>query len=169
MFGSGFRIYNAIAARPLALALAGFILLLAMVFPPVTISSGASMEALSEAAVKREEKAVLEAARDYLEAEVSQDHPAVFASFAPSSPYLRTHDYAAYLGEVREAPDRLVAYNIVAVSYIQINENKDVWPAVEKFAQVEVDMVFEYLPTAQRSEINIGLIFFKEGGKWYKS
>jgi len=30
-------------------------------------------------------------------------------------------------------------------------------------------MIFLHISTDRRSEINIGFIFFKEGGKWYKS
>jgi len=40
---------------------------------------------------------------------------------------------------------------------------------VEKVAQVEVDVTFLHEKTNSHSEMNIGFIFFKEQGKWYKS
>ena len=57
----------------------------------------------------------------------------------------------------------------VGVTYVHDNEDMGKWPSVERFAQVEVDMIFLHISTDRRSEINIGFIFFKEGGKWYKS
>ncbi len=116
-----------------------------------------------------EEKQVLRAARTFLEAELNRDFPAVYACFAPSSPYAREHSYEDYLRQARTSPDRLVDYTIVGVSYIQQNDDGDSWPTVEKFAQVEVDLVFMHVPTRQQSMINIGFVFFREDGRWYKS
>lgn len=132
-------------------------------------ASALPKKAASAAALDTEENAVLAAARDFLEAELNQDYPAVYESFAPSSPYAREHCYDTYYKESAALPDRLVDYRIIAVTYIQDNENRDAWPTVEKFAQVEVDMVFLHMPTERRTEINIGFIFMKEGGRWYKS
>ena len=116
-----------------------------------------------------EEKHVLQAARTFLDAEVNRDFPAVYACFAPSSPYARKHTYEDYLREAAASHDRLVDYTIVGVSYIQENEDTDSWPTVEKFAQVEVDLVFMHVSTKQQSMINIGFVFFRESGRWYKS
>ena len=116
-----------------------------------------------------ETKAVLQAARNFLNAEVRRDYPAVYACFAPSSPYARTHNYEQYLAEARSAPDRIVKYRIIEVTYILNPEDRKTYPAVDKVAQVEVDVTFLHTNTRQRSEINIGFIFLKEGGKWYKS
>ncbi len=116
-----------------------------------------------------EEKQVLQAARTFLDAELKRDFPGVYACFAPSSPYAMEHSYEDYLRQATTSPDRLVDYTIVGVSYIQENEDTDAWPTVEKFAQVEVDLVFMHVPTKQQSMINIGFVFFREGGRWYKS
>lgn len=117
----------------------------------------------------REEKAVLKAARQFLDAEIRRDYPAVYACFAPSSPYARTHNYNQYLAEAKVAPDRVVAYQIVRVSYIQDNKDPKNISTADKIAQVEVDVTFLHEATQRRSVMNIGFIFLKEGGKWYKS
>jgi hypothetical protein len=116
-----------------------------------------------------EAKAVLQAARNFLNAEVRRDYPAVYACFAPSSPYARTHSYEQYLADARSAPDRIVKYRIIEVTYIQNSEDRKTYPSVDKVAQVEVDVTFLHTGTRQQSEINIGFIFLKEGGRWYKS
>ncbi len=116
-----------------------------------------------------EEKAVKEAARNFLDAEVRRDYPAVYACFASSSPYARSHSYEQYLAAVQALPHRLVGYRIVSVNYIQDNEERIKFPAIEKIAQVEVELKFLHADTQDLSEINIGFVFFKERGKWYKS
>lgn len=117
----------------------------------------------------REAKAVLKAAKTFLDAEIRRDHPAVYACFAPSSDYVRTHSYKQYLAEAKVAPDRVVAYQIVRVSYIQDNKDPKTTSTAEKIAQVEVDVTFLHEGTQRRSVVNIGFIFLKEGGNWYKS
>ncbi len=116
-----------------------------------------------------EAKAVLKAARSFLDAEIRRDYPAVYACFAPSSSYTVTHNYEQYQAQARQLPDRIVAYRIIRVSYIQKQEDRKTYPAVDKIAQVEVEVTFLHSPTQKRSEINIGFIFLKEGGRWYKS
>ena len=116
-----------------------------------------------------EEKALLEAARNFLDAEVRRDYPAIYACFASSSPYVRSHSYEQYLAEVQALPNRIIEYRIVSVNYIQDNEEKKKLPAVEKIAQVEVELKFIHADTQELSEINIGFVFFKERGRWYKS
>ncbi len=116
-----------------------------------------------------EEAAVFEAARKFLDAEVRGDHRAVYDCLAPSSYYVRKNSYEQYLSQALASEDRLVDYTIVGITYVEDNENRDKWPSVEKFAQVVVDLVFLHVPTQQRSEINIGFIFMKEDGKWFKS
>jgi hypothetical protein len=116
-----------------------------------------------------ETKVVLQAARKFLDAEVRRDYPAVYACFASSSPYARSHNYKEYLAQAQSSSDRVVAYRIVTVTYIQNNEDRKTYPAVEKLAQVEVEVTFLHVGTQQRSEVNIGFIFFKEQGRWYKS
>jgi hypothetical protein len=135
--------------------------LVVALFLPVPVLSGTIPGA--------EEAALMQAAREYLDAEMRQDYPAVYRCFAPSSPYVHEHTYDDYLRDARASEDRVVAYAIVGVTYVHDNEDMKKWPAVERFAQVEVEMTFLHIPTDRRSEINIGFIFFKEGGKWYKS
>ena len=55
-----------------------------------------------------EAEAVMQVARDYLDAEVRGDYPAVYASFAPSSDYARSNSFEQYLASVRSAQDRVV-------------------------------------------------------------
>lgn len=117
----------------------------------------------------REEKAVLEAARSFLDAEVRRDYPAVYACFAPSSAYLRTHTYQQYLAEAKGAPYHVVAYQIVGINYIEDNKDPKSNPAASRIAQVEVEVTFAYKGTDKSSVVNIGFIFLKEGGRWYKS
>jgi hypothetical protein len=125
--------------------------------------------ALSGSPNDLEAKAVLKSAKTFLDAEVRRDYPAVYACFAPSSTYTVTHNYEQYLAQARQLPDRIVAYRIIRVSYIQNQEDRKTYPAVDKVAQVEVEVTFLHPPTQKRSEMNIGFIFLKEGGKWYKS
>jgi hypothetical protein len=118
---------------------------------------------------EREKQAVLKAAHEFLDAEVRSDYPAVYASFASSSDYVRSHTYNEYLAQAKGSPDRVTDYRIVVVSYIHDNEDLKKYPAVEKFAQVEVDVTFLNQDTKAYSDINIGFIFIKEKGRWYKS
>ena len=117
----------------------------------------------------REEEAVLQAARKFLDAEIRRDYPAIYACFAPSSPYTKTNSYEQYLAQAKLAPDRVVKYRIIDISYIKNNEDRQKFSSVDKIAQVEVDVTFLHVSTKYRSEVNIGFIFLKEAGKWYKS
>lgn len=125
--------------------------------------------AFCKPAADPEEKAVLKAVRLFLDAEVRRDYPAVYACFAPSSAYLRTHTYPQYLAEAKTAPYHVVAYHIVRVNYIQDNKDPQNITTADRIAQVEVEVTFAYEGTDKRSVVNIGFIFLKEGGRWYKS
>lgn len=116
-----------------------------------------------------EEQEVLQAARDFLDAEVRRDYPAVYACFAPSSLYRRTHTYRQYLEEAKAAPFHVVEYKIIRVSYIEDNKDPKSITTASRIAQVEVDVTFAYEGSGHRSVVNIGFIFLKEGEKWYKS
>ncbi len=118
---------------------------------------------------EREKQAVLKAAREFLDAEIRRDYEAVYSCFAPSSTYARSHTYNEYLAQAKKSPDRVTDYRIVAVSYIQDNEDRGKYPLVEKFAQVEVEVTFLNQDTNSYSDINIGFVFMKEKGSWYKS
>ncbi len=115
-----------------------------------------------------EESAVFAAAKNYLDAEVARDLPAVYACLAPSSVYCATHDYAAFVAEANASPVRITGYKILRVAHIMKNDDLEKFPRVEKFAHVEVDVVVFYQDTKQKAEINIGFTFIKERGKWYK-
>ncbi|MDD5167455.1 MAG: hypothetical protein PHN75_01445 [Syntrophales bacterium] len=115
-----------------------------------------------------EEAAIHEAAKNYLDAEIKRDLPAVYALLAPSSAYRTAYDYAAFLAEANASPVRIVAYKILRIAHIRNNHDAEAFPRVEKFAQVEVDVVMYYGDTRQKGEVNFDFTFIKEGGKWYK-
>jgi hypothetical protein len=115
-----------------------------------------------------EEKAVHEAARQYLDAEVRRDLKAVYGFLAPSSVYRAAHDYEAFLAEAQASPVRIITYTIRRVAHIRDNHGPEAFPKVEKFAQVEVDVVVFYQDTQQKADVNFDFTFIKEDGKWYK-
>lgn len=116
-----------------------------------------------------EEEMVVQAVKNFLDAEVRQDYRAVYDSFAPSSLYARTHTYEEYKKEALTVEDRVSSYDIVRVTYIMDNEDYTSWSQIEKFSQVEVEVTFLNIPTKRHYTLNIGFIFFKERGKWFKS
>lgn len=119
-------------------------------------------------AASAEEPAVLEAAQKYFDAEVARDLRAVYGCLAPSSLYSATHDYEAFLAEANASPVRILAYKVVRISHIRNNEDLKGFPKVEKFAYVEVDIVVHYTDKNEKADVNFGLTFIKERGKWYK-
>ncbi len=135
-------------------------LVAAMIMPQSVFCASAS---------SAEEKAVLQAARAFLDAEVRRDYPAVYSCFAPSSAYRRTHTYQQYLDEAKAASFYVAEYKIIRVSYIEDNKDPKSITTASRIAQVEVDVTFAYEGSGRRSVVNIGFIFLKEGGKWYKS
>lgn len=118
--------------------------------------------------VLQEEQAIFAAAKHYLDAEVRRDLPAVYACLAPSSVYCATHNYEAFLAEANDSPVRIVGYKILRIAHIRNNEDLKNFPQVEKFAQVEVDIIIFYKDTNEKGDINFGFTFIKEMGKWYK-
>jgi hypothetical protein len=115
-----------------------------------------------------EGRAVAEAARSYLEAEVRRDFDAVWALLAPSSVYCETHDYRAYREEAERSPVRIERFDIVRVVGIRPNQDPARFPKVERFADVEVDLVLYFTDTGTRTEVNHRFTFIREGGRWYK-
>ncbi len=116
-----------------------------------------------------DDAAVLAAARQYLDAEIEKDYPRVYACLSPSSAYCAANSYEKYRKEAISSPTSVTDYRIIRVTYIAENDDREKYPRVEKIAEVEVECVLSYLDTGESSEVNIGLIFVKEGGKWYKS
>ena len=148
--------------------IAAMILLLAPILlfaPPATVRGS---EPAVPGGLSAEGLAVYRAARAYLDAEVNRDLKAVYSHLAPSSVYCATHDYAAYLAEAEASPVRIVAYRILNVAGIRDNGDRQAWPAVEKFAQVEVDLEFLYVDTGQTTQVNFDFTFIREKGRWYK-
>jgi hypothetical protein len=117
----------------------------------------------------REAEAVLQATKKFLDAEVRRDYPAVYACLSPSSAYVKTNSYKQYVSQAKASPDRIVKYRIINVTYIKDNDDRKINPTSERIAQIEVDVTFLHIATQKRSEVNIGFIFLKEGGRWYKS
>ena len=134
----------------------------------VFFAEGLCAESFPQNSATQEETAVLEAAKKYFDAEMAGNHPAVYASFAPSSTYCASHDYKAFLAEASASPVRITEYKIVRVAHIRNNEDQMNLPQVEKLATVEVDVVVFYQDTKEKAQINIGFTFIKERGKWYK-
>lgn len=128
----------------------------------------ASPGVASEGSTGREEKAVEQAARAYLEAEVRRDFAAVWSLLAPSSVYCQTHDFEAYRQEARLSPVRVERFVILRVVGILPNHDPERFPKAERFADVEVDLVLYFTDTGTRTEVNHRFTFIREGGRWYK-
>lgn len=125
--------------------------------------------AISDVKNDPEAAAVMQAARTYLDAEVRRDYAAVYACFAPSSDYVRLKSYKQYLGEIKSTGQQVVKYRIVNISYIEKNSNRLLSADIEKIAEVVTDVTLLNKSTGKQSDVNIGFIFLKEKGKWYKS
>jgi hypothetical protein len=131
-------------------------------------NEGSCAEPAVKTAALQEEPAIFEAAKKYLDAEVGRDLPTVYACLAPSSIYCATHNYEAFLAEANASPVRIVGYKIIRIDHIRDNEDLKSFPKVEKFAQVEVDIIVFYKDTNEKGDLNFGFTFIKEMGKWYK-
>jgi hypothetical protein len=142
------------------------LLIILLLFAP--IGAGYGSEAAAPSGLSAEEREIHAAARKYLDAEVARDLKTVYGTLAPSSIYCTTHDYEAYLAEAGASPVRIREYKILRVKHIRINEDKQRFPQVEKFAEVEVDMKVFFTDTNQATEVNHNFTFIKEGGRWYK-
>jgi hypothetical protein len=115
-----------------------------------------------------EENSVREAAMEYLDAEVNRDFEKVYRSLAPSSSYRATMGYDAYLEEAASSRMKIVSYRIVRILRIDPNMDVKKFPAVEKIARVDTDVVIRFEDTHRQMEVSYGFIFIKEGGRWYK-
>jgi hypothetical protein len=115
-----------------------------------------------------EKKAVEQAARAYLEAEARRDFAAVWVSLAPSSVYRATHDYGSYREEAVRSPVRIERFEILRVAGVRPNHDPERFPKVERFAEVEVDLVLFFTDTETRTDVNYRFTFIREGGRWYK-
>lgn len=103
----------------------------------------------------------------YLNAEMKKDSQLVYALLAPSSDYKKTHSYEAYLKDIAENPPPAInRCNIIRIYRLRDNDNKQTYPDVDKFVQVEVEVVFAN--SGLNNIFNYSFTFLKEQGKWYK-
>jgi hypothetical protein len=122
----------------------------------------------AKAPLNGEQQEVAAAAKRYLEAEVRRDYRAVFESLYPASEYRQTNDFEAYLKEAQTTAVRIESYEILEVSILAENPDKEKLPQVDGFARVEVDVRIRYMDTKQGSLVNYAFPFVRSGGKWYK-
>jgi hypothetical protein len=142
------------------------ILMSLLLFAPTGVGYGA--ETSGPPGASAEEREIYAAARKYLDAEIARELKTVYDCLAPSSIYRTTLDYEAYRAEAGASPVRIRKYTIIRIAHIRVNEEKQHFPHVEKFAQVEVDMHVHFIDTDQAAEVNFNFTFIKEGGRWYK-
>ncbi len=115
-----------------------------------------------------ERPAIEQAAGAYFRAEMEHNLPQVYARLAPSSPYKRAHNYQQFLQDVADSPVRIQTYRIVDIYRFRNNDNKAIYPAVEKLVQVEVDVDLYFQDTGGRNSYNYCFTFLREKGVWYK-
>ena len=104
----------------------------------------------------------------YFDAEMKGDLDAVYRCLAPSSIYRQDHTYEDFLADMRSNPAKIVRYTIVDIYGLRPNHDPQSYPGVERFAQVEVDVILEYADTHQSAECNFCFTFLREGGQWFK-
>jgi hypothetical protein len=137
-----------------------------LLFVPTVVGYGAETSGLPGEST--EEREIYAAARKYLDAEVARELRTVYDCLAPSSIYLMTHDYESYREQAEASPVRIREYKILRIAHIRINDDKQRFPHVEKFAEVEVDMNVHFIDINQAAEVNFNFTFIREGGRWYK-
>jgi hypothetical protein len=104
----------------------------------------------------------------YFKAEMERDFKQVYAYLAPSSAYKKTHSYEAFLKDVGNSPVRIETYRIVDIYRLRDNDNRENYPLVDKFVQVEIDVDIRFIDTGAKSTYNYSFTFLKEKGAWYK-
>jgi hypothetical protein len=115
-----------------------------------------------------EKRAIERATKDYFKAEMERDFKQVYTYLAPSSVYKKTHSYEAFLKDVGNSPVRIQTYRIVDIYRLRDNDNRENYPLVDKFVQVEVDVDIRFTDTGAKSTYNYSFTFLKEKGVWYK-
>lgn len=106
--------------------------------------------------------------RDYFAAEMSRDYARVYRCLAPSSNYRRTHSYSQFLEDMKTNPVKILEYKVVGIYNLRPNHDPATYPAVERFAQAEVDVQIQFGDKKGNLECNYCFTFLKEGGAWYK-
>lgn len=121
----------------------------------------------NEVGLLLEKEAIEKTALAYLNAEMKKDTETVYVLLAPSSDYRRTHSYPEYLKEITENPPLLIKeYKIIRIYRLRGNDNRKLYPDVDKLVQVEVEMTFAQ--TGPNTIYNYCFTFLKEKGTWYK-
>lgn len=109
-----------------------------------------------------------QALRDYFAAEMGRDYDRVYRSLAPSSDYRKTHSREDFMADMRSNPVRIVKYTVVGIYGLRPNRDQAAYPAVERFAQAEVDVELRYGDSKESTLCNYCFTFLKEGGTWFK-
>ena len=115
-----------------------------------------------------EKRAIEKATKDYFQAEMGCDFKQVYAYLAPSSTYKKTHSYEQFLKDVGNSPVKIETYRIVDIYRLRDNDNRENYPLVDKFVQVEVDVDIRFTDTGAKNTYNYSFTFLKEKGIWYK-
>ena len=115
-----------------------------------------------------EKVAIEKVTNAYFKAEMERDFKQVYAYLAPSSTYKKTHSYEQFLKHVGSSPVRIETYRIVDIYRLRDNDNRENYPLVDKFVQVEVDVDIRFIDTGAKSTYNYCFTFLKEKGVWYK-
>ena len=114
-----------------------------------------------------EKDAIEITAHAYLKAEMNKNSRQIYALLAPSSDYKKTHTYDEYLKDITvNSSEPISSYKIMRIYRLRDNDNKQNYPGVDKFVQVEVELTFAH--TDPNSIYNYSFTFLKEKGKWYK-
>jgi hypothetical protein len=108
------------------------------------------------------------ALREYFAAEMSRDYGKVYRSLAPSSHYRRTHSYEDFLADMSSNQVQIVEYKVVDIYGLRPNHDPATYPAVQRFAQAEVDVEVQFGETKEKALCNYCFTFLKEGGAWFK-
>jgi hypothetical protein len=116
-----------------------------------------------------EEPEIRKAAQRYLDAEVQRDLKEAYTCLAPSSAYMTTNpSYEDYLREAQTSSSRIIDYKILEISKLRDNHDREKYPRIEKFVQVEVDVTVSFEDNKKTVPVNYSFTFIKEDGKWYK-
>jgi hypothetical protein len=114
-----------------------------------------------------EKDTIEQTAHAYFKAEMNKDFPQVYALLAPSSDYRKKHTYETFLNDISQYPPAEInTYEIVRIHRLRDNDNRENYPGVEKFVQVEVDVTFT--TSGPNNVYNYSFTFLKEKGSWYK-
>jgi hypothetical protein len=115
-----------------------------------------------------EKVAVEKVTNAYFKAEMERDFKQVYTYLAPSSAYKKTHSYEQFLNDVDPSPVKIETYRIVDIYRLRDNDDREKYPFVDKFVQVEVDVDIRFTDTGAKSTYNYCFTFLKEKGVWYK-